>query len=162
MFRWRSSCINPGGTLLIVGWGGGPSWIPSKWNSFRPYKPICHNWYFWFQLLWPFSFSKYLYFHERTISISISFNSQVTKIVLVLIRNYPQCFLNSPFLLDLSGNLMKFHYFFLCHSFAFCFFIYTGVAICGFLMFGDSVKSQFSLNMPREFVASNIAIWTMV
>ncbi|XP_062168233.1 amino acid transporter AVT1D [Alnus glutinosa] len=47
-------------------------------------------------------------------------------------------------------------------SFAFCFFIYTGVAICGFLMFGDSVKSQFSLNMPREFVASNIAIWTMV
>ncbi|XP_059428033.1 amino acid transporter AVT1D-like [Corylus avellana] len=47
-------------------------------------------------------------------------------------------------------------------SFSFCFFMYTGVAICGFLMFGDKVKSQFSLNMPREFVASNIAIWTMV
>ncbi|KAF5471641.1 hypothetical protein F2P56_008418 [Juglans regia] len=35
-------------------------------------------------------------------------------------------------------------------------------AICGFLMFGDSVKSQFTLNMPREYVASNVAIWTVV
>ncbi|KAG6640081.1 hypothetical protein CIPAW_10G146900 [Carya illinoinensis] len=47
-------------------------------------------------------------------------------------------------------------------SFVFCFFMYIGVAICGFLMFGDSVKSQFTLNMPREYVASNIAIWTVV
>ncbi|KAF5471642.1 hypothetical protein F2P56_008418 [Juglans regia] len=47
-------------------------------------------------------------------------------------------------------------------SFVFCFFMYIGVAICGFLMFGDSVKSQFTLNMPREYVASNVAIWTVV
>ncbi|KAB1220830.1 Vacuolar amino acid transporter 1 [Morella rubra] len=47
-------------------------------------------------------------------------------------------------------------------SFVFCFLIYTMVAICGFRMFGDSFKSQFTLDMPREFVASNIAIWTVV
>ncbi|PRQ43234.1 putative amino acid transporter, transmembrane domain-containing protein [Rosa chinensis] len=45
---------------------------------------------------------------------------------------------------------------------AFCFFMYTGVAICGYLMFGDSVRSQFTLNMPEEFVASKIAVWTTI
>nr|XP_011466536.1 PREDICTED: vacuolar amino acid transporter 1-like isoform X1 [Fragaria vesca subsp. vesca] len=47
-------------------------------------------------------------------------------------------------------------------SMAFCLFMYTTVAICGYLMFGDSIKSQFTLNMPEEFVASKIAIWTTV
>ncbi|PON33596.1 Aspartic peptidase [Parasponia andersonii] len=47
-------------------------------------------------------------------------------------------------------------------SFIFCVFLYTGVTVCAFLMFGDSTKSQFTLNMPKEFVASKIAIWTMV
>ncbi|GMY14516.1 amino acid transporter AVT1D-like [Fagus crenata] len=47
-------------------------------------------------------------------------------------------------------------------SFVFCFIMCTGVAICGFLIFGDSVESQFTLNMPREYVASKIAVWTMV
>lgn len=79
VFRRRSSCINPGGTLFIMGWSGGPSWISSKWNSFRPHKPICYNWYLWIQLCWPFGFSKYLFFNERTVTISISFNCQVTK-----------------------------------------------------------------------------------
>lgn len=79
VFRRRSSCINPGGTLFIMGWSGGPSWISSKWNSFRPHKPFCYNWNLWIQLCWPFGFSKYLFFHERTVTISISFNSQVTK-----------------------------------------------------------------------------------
>lgn len=51
---------------------------------------------------------------------------------------------------------------FLCCSVTFCFFIYTGVAVCGFLMFGDSIHSQFTLNMPTQFVASKIAVWTTV
>ncbi|XP_059669797.1 amino acid transporter AVT1D-like [Cornus florida] len=40
--------------------------------------------------------------------------------------------------------------------------IYAGVAICGFLMFGDSTESQYTLNMPKKFVASKIAAWTTV
>ncbi|XP_058003079.1 amino acid transporter AVT1D isoform X2 [Hevea brasiliensis] len=47
-------------------------------------------------------------------------------------------------------------------SFIFCWFLYTAVAICGFLMFGDSIKSQYTLNMPVEFMASKIAVWTAV
>ncbi|XP_050214462.1 amino acid transporter AVT1D isoform X2 [Mercurialis annua] len=47
-------------------------------------------------------------------------------------------------------------------SFIFCWFMYTGVAICGFLMFGDTIKSQFTLNMPTQLVASKIATWTAV
>ncbi|CAN1135186.1 Amino acid transporter AVT1E [Linum perenne] len=47
-------------------------------------------------------------------------------------------------------------------SFVFCWFMYTGVAICGFLLFGDTVKSQFTLSMPAEFASSKIAVWTAV
>uniref|UniRef100_A0A5B7B409 Putative vacuolar amino acid transporter 1-like n=1 Tax=Davidia involucrata TaxID=16924 RepID=A0A5B7B409_DAVIN len=47
-------------------------------------------------------------------------------------------------------------------SFVTSLFLYTGVAVCGFLMFGDSTKSQFTLNMPKKFVASKIAAWATV
>ncbi|KAK3034267.1 hypothetical protein RJ639_032202 [Escallonia herrerae] len=47
-------------------------------------------------------------------------------------------------------------------SFALSWFLYTGVAIFGYLMFGDSIKSQFTLNMPTKFVASKVAAWTVV
>ncbi|MBA0800774.1 hypothetical protein Gohar_011189 [Gossypium harknessii] len=44
----------------------------------------------------------------------------------------------------------------------FCWFMSTGAAISGFLIFGDSVESQFTLNMPTKFAASKIALWTVV
>ncbi|XP_021289732.1 vacuolar amino acid transporter 1 [Herrania umbratica] len=47
-------------------------------------------------------------------------------------------------------------------SFIFCWFVCTGAAISGFLIFGDSVESQFTLNMPIKFTASKIAVWTVV
>lgn len=50
----------------------------------------------------------------------------------------------------------------MAYSFVFCFLMYIGVAACGFLMFGNSVKSQFTLSMPKVLVASKIATWTMV
>ncbi|CAL5351306.1 unnamed protein product [Camellia sinensis] len=40
--------------------------------------------------------------------------------------------------------------------------LYAAVAICGFLMFGNSTKSQFTLNMPPQFIASKVAAWTTV
>jgi len=36
------------------------------------------------------------------------------------------------------------------------------VGIMGYLTFGDSVSSQFTLNMPKELYASEIATWTTV
>ncbi|PPR80832.1 hypothetical protein GOBAR_AA39877 [Gossypium barbadense] len=36
------------------------------------------------------------------------------------------------------------------------------IAFSGFLIFGDSVESQFTLNMPTKFAASKIAVWTVV
>ncbi|KAI4356491.1 hypothetical protein L6164_000513 [Bauhinia variegata] len=47
-------------------------------------------------------------------------------------------------------------------SFGFCFVMYTGVAIAGYLMFGDSIKTQYTLNMPQELYASKIAVWTTI
>ncbi|KAH9736017.1 Amino acid transporter AVT1D [Citrus sinensis] len=47
-------------------------------------------------------------------------------------------------------------------SFVFCSLLNAGVGICGYLMFGDSIQSQFTLNFPKEFVASKVAIWTTV
>ncbi|KAI4341842.1 hypothetical protein MLD38_026517 [Melastoma candidum] len=47
-------------------------------------------------------------------------------------------------------------------SFGFCLFMYLGVAVCGYLMFGDNIKSQFTLNMPTQFMATKLAIWTTV
>ncbi|KAH9624859.1 hypothetical protein KSS87_002557 [Heliosperma pusillum] len=35
-----------------------------------------------------------------------------------------------------------------------------GAAVLGYLMFGESTQSQFTLNMPSNLVASKLAVWT--
>ncbi|KAI3732322.1 hypothetical protein L1987_63526 [Smallanthus sonchifolius] len=47
-------------------------------------------------------------------------------------------------------------------SFSVSFVMYTAVGVYGYLMFGDSVKSQFTLNMPTHYVTSKVAAWTVV
>ncbi|GKB67146.1 amino acid transporter AVT1C-like protein [Tanacetum coccineum] len=44
-------------------------------------------------------------------------------------------------------------------SFAICTFLYAGVAIMGYMMFGEATESQFTLNLPANFAASKIAVW---
>ncbi|KAI5396925.1 amino acid transporter AVT1C [Lathyrus oleraceus] len=46
--------------------------------------------------------------------------------------------------------------------FAICTTMYFSVAIMGYSMFGETTLSQYTLNMPREFVATKIALWTTV
>uniref|UniRef100_A0A0D9ZHF6 Amino acid transporter transmembrane domain-containing protein n=1 Tax=Oryza glumipatula TaxID=40148 RepID=A0A0D9ZHF6_9ORYZ len=38
--------------------------------------------------------------------------------------------------------------------------LFAGAAIMGYIMFGDSTESQFTLNLPSNLVASKIAVWT--
>lgn len=40
--------------------------------------------------------------------------------------------------------------------------MYVSVGVVGYLLFGDKVESQFTLNMPKELYASKLAIWTTV
>ncbi|KAL2249271.1 UNVERIFIED_CONTAM: Amino acid transporter AVT1C [Sesamum indicum] len=47
-------------------------------------------------------------------------------------------------------------------SFAICTVMYAAVAVLGYMMFGESTQSQFTLNMPQDLVASKIALWTTV
>ncbi|KAI3817628.1 hypothetical protein L1987_11424 [Smallanthus sonchifolius] len=46
--------------------------------------------------------------------------------------------------------------------FTICTFLYAGVAILGYMMFGESTESQFTLNLPTNLVASKIAVWATV
>lgn len=47
-------------------------------------------------------------------------------------------------------------------SFGICTLLYAGVAVMGYMMFGASTASQFTLNMPQNLIASKIAVWTTV
>ncbi|XP_071734579.1 amino acid transporter AVT1C-like [Rutidosis leptorrhynchoides] len=47
-------------------------------------------------------------------------------------------------------------------SFGICGVLYAVVAVMGYLMFGETTESQFTLNLPTNLVASNIAVWTTV
>lgn len=47
-------------------------------------------------------------------------------------------------------------------SFGICTVMYAAVAVLGYMMFGESTQSQFTLNMPQELVASKVAVWTTV
>ena len=47
-------------------------------------------------------------------------------------------------------------------SFGICILMYAGAAVLGYLLFGESTKSQFTLNLPQDLIASKIAVWTTV
>ncbi|XP_051192098.1 amino acid transporter AVT1A [Lolium perenne] len=49
---------------------------------------------------------------------------------------------------------------FIC--FAICTAIYGSFAIFGYLMFGEQTLSQITLNLPKESLASKVALWTTV
>lgn len=50
----------------------------------------------------------------------------------------------------------------LIRSFILCTLLYSGMAVMGFTMFGEDTASQITLNLPKQFLASNIAVWTTV
>ncbi|KAL6847336.1 hypothetical protein ACP4OV_023189 [Aristida adscensionis] len=50
----------------------------------------------------------------------------------------------------------------LAFCFIVCTLVYAGVAVVGFLMFGESTESQFTLNLPQQYFPSKIAIWMTI
>ncbi|KAE8717951.1 Detected protein of confused Function [Hibiscus syriacus] len=47
-------------------------------------------------------------------------------------------------------------------SFGICTLLYAGTAVMGYKMFGEATESQFTLNMPKDLIASKIAVWATV
>ncbi|CAH1438399.1 unnamed protein product [Lactuca virosa] len=47
-------------------------------------------------------------------------------------------------------------------SFGSCAVLYAAVAIMGYMMFGESTESQYTLNLPTNLIASKVAVWTTV
>eukprot|EP00897_Mesotaenium_endlicherianum_P003166 jgi/Mesen1/2878/ME000175S02034 len=47
-------------------------------------------------------------------------------------------------------------------AFIACTILYGGVATIGYLMYGDDIQSQITLNLPKHLVASKVAVWTTV
>lgn len=86
VFSWRSGCIDSGSAFIAMGWGGEPSRLSSQWIRFKPFRCACHNGYIWFRLCWSFSVPKYLHIHEKTITISSSFNNQVSILASIISR----------------------------------------------------------------------------
>lgn len=40
--------------------------------------------------------------------------------------------------------------------------LFASAAVGGYKMFGEATESQFTLNLPENFVVSKIAVWTTV
>lgn len=47
-------------------------------------------------------------------------------------------------------------------SFLICLAMYGGIAVAGYMMFGDGLKEQVTLNLPPGLMATNVVIWTTV
>ncbi|XP_039037401.1 amino acid transporter AVT1C-like [Hibiscus syriacus] len=50
----------------------------------------------------------------------------------------------------------------LLSCFGICTLLYAGTAIVGYKMFGEAAESQFTLNMPKDLIASKIAVWATI
>ncbi|KAG5099301.1 hypothetical protein JHK82_044353 [Glycine max] len=46
------------------------------------------------------------------------------------------------------------------HNFGICTLLYARADVLGYTMIGEAILSQFTLNMPKELVATKIAVWT--
>ncbi|KAD2804825.1 hypothetical protein E3N88_38202 [Mikania micrantha] len=82
----------------------------------------------------------------------------------VAVGLYGYCYAGHSVLLNIYTSMEKRSQFtlVLLVSFATCTLLYAGVAIMGYMMFGESTKSQFTLNLPSNFLASKIAVWATV
>ena len=47
-------------------------------------------------------------------------------------------------------------------SFGFSTVLFAAAAVMGYKMFGESIESQFTLNLPQDLVVSKIAVWATV
>eukprot|EP00252_Welwitschia_mirabilis_P016195 TRINITY_DN3575_c0_g1_i5.p1 TRINITY_DN3575_c0_g1~~TRINITY_DN3575_c0_g1_i5.p1 ORF type:complete len:551 (+),score=33.61 TRINITY_DN3575_c0_g1_i5:43-1695(+) len=50
----------------------------------------------------------------------------------------------------------------LVSSFVICTSLYAATAVVGYMMFGELTESQFTLNMPKQYTASKVSVWTTV
>ncbi|XP_021717176.1 amino acid transporter AVT1I-like [Chenopodium quinoa] len=75
---------------------------------------------------------------------------------------YMLCYSGQTVFPAVYTSMQKKHHFSkaLFMSFAFSTFIYVSMAVLGCLMFGSSVESQITLNLPTRKLSSNVAIYT--
>ncbi|CAH9116050.1 unnamed protein product [Cuscuta europaea] len=98
----------------------------------------------------------------------VGFESKPTSMNLstfpVAIGLYGYCYQGHAVLPNIYASMQKRNQFpaVLLTSFGIVTLMYIATAVMGYMMFGDSAESQFTLNMPTELVASKVAVWATV
>ena len=155
----RRGCHRNSHRLPVLGWYWGWCWVPPFWYCTESDPPSSGAWLVWVLLLGALSFPKYILVNEGTLAVSFCYPFLVRfwtwqikcySVVLTLLWSCAVvCYMLTPAILYSS-------------SFIVVTIVYAGVAAAGFLMFGESTMSQFTLNMPQQYVPSKIAIWMTV
>jgi len=152
VLSWRCDRDNYSHCLPILGWHWRRNWVSLFWCCSERDPPSSGTWPVWILLFRTLGFSKHIFVHEGTLPVSICApvlvsSALINTITLLFLVKIAAC---------LHDDIV--HRF----SFTVVTLVYAGVAVSGFLMFGESTMSQFTLNLPQQYIPSKIAIWMTV
>ena len=154
VLSWRCDRDNYSHRLPILGWHWRRNWVSPIWCSSERYPPSSGTWPVWILLFRTLGFSKHIFLNGGALTVSIC--------PPVLVSHALINTLSLLFLVKTENCRLLTWWYFHRFSFTVVTLVYAGVAVSGFMMFGESTMSQFTLNLPQQYIPSKIAIWMTV